>query len=180
MKREEVSHSSCDSGLPLTHLRRADKVMRWDFSSFDRNSNCKSSWDSSLKGIFSVCKGTGLHLWLCSWIYTFCCVQLSNKNQVHQASVNNEKPVTSAFIKKKTVEIYMYVLKIGVYLQSKSYLQHDRMRLWMLWFRRHRALYSTHLEGSVVKCFWQIVINLFSPWKYKKANHWSAKKHNAL
>lgn len=28
----------------------------------------------------------------------------------------------------------------------------------------HRALYSTHFEGSVGKCFWQIVINLFRPW----------------
>lgn len=38
--------------------------------------------------------------------------------------------VTSAFIKKKknTVEIHMYVLKIGVYLQLISYLQLERMR----------------------------------------------------
>lgn len=27
----------------------------------------------------------------------------------------------------------------------------------------HSALYSTHFDGSVGKCFWQIVINLFSP-----------------
>lgn len=29
--------------------------------------------------------------------------------------------------------------------------------------RSHSALYSTHLDGSVGKCFWQMVINLFSP-----------------
>ena len=28
----------------------------------------------------------------------------------------------------------------------------------------YSALYSTHLDGSVVKCFWQLVINRFSPW----------------
>lgn len=103
----------------------------------------------------------------------------------------NITPVShsSIYLKKKnTVEIHMYVLKIGVYLQSISYLQHENERqayvvqydvtwLWMLWFVRHRALYSTHFEGSVGKCFWQIVINLFSPWKYKKRPD---KHHNAL
>lgn len=32
--------------------------------------------------------------------------------------------------------------------------------------RSHSALYSTHFDGSVGKCFWQIVISLFSPWMY--------------
>lgn len=27
----------------------------------------------------------------------------------------------------------------------------------------HSALYSTHLDGSVGKCFWQMVMSLFSP-----------------
>lgn len=29
--------------------------------------------------------------------------------------------------------------------------------------RLHSALYSTHFDGSVGKCFWQMVINLFNP-----------------
>lgn len=32
----------------------------------------------------------------------------------------------------------------------------------------YRALYSTHFEGSVGKCFWHIVINRFKPWKTKQ------------
>lgn len=74
----------------------------------------------------------------------------------------------------------MFSRLVYIYSQWVIYNMTDWDSRTMLWFIRHRALYSTHFEGSVVKCFWQIVINLFSPWKYKKANHWSAKKHNAL
>lgn len=87
----------------------------------------------------------------------------------------------SFYLKKKNTHTpKMHILKCEVYLQSISYLQIERMRESLTLYNMtgqqvseccnvcHRALYSTHFEGSVGKCFWQIVINLFSPYKHKK------------
>lgn len=39
----------------------------------------------------------------------------------------------------------------------------------------HNALYSTHFDGSVGKCFWQMVMSLFSPWELTKQGQFCNK-----
>lgn len=46
---------------------------------------------------------------------------------------------------------------------KENYHKHDSFILQRGKVKSYRALYSTHFDGSVGKCFWQMVISLLSP-----------------